>query len=146
MFTVAKILEMLPREGGVELKTLEKMLKLTKKIERTRLDIALNALTKLKIIEKDNENFVKRSINENAIKASIRCSSKGYCFAVREDGEEDIYIRDQHLNHAWHGDKVLVKVAREAVRRRAPEGIVQCILARSTRNLLATIEKEGDKL
>jgi len=57
MFTVAKILEMLPREGGVELKTLEKMLKLTKKIERTRLDIALNALTKLKIIEKDNENF-----------------------------------------------------------------------------------------
>ena len=84
MFTVAKILEMLPREGGVELKTLEKMLKLTKKIERTRLDIALNALTKLNIIEKDNENIVKKSFNEKAIKASIRCSRKGYCFAVRE--------------------------------------------------------------
>ena len=63
MFTVAKILEMLPREGGLELKALEKMLKLTKKIERTRLDIALNALSKLNIIEKDNENFVKKSLN-----------------------------------------------------------------------------------
>lgn len=139
MFTVAKILEMLPREGGVELKTLEKMLKLTKKIERARLDIALNALTKLKIIEKDNENFVKRSLDEKVIKASIRCSSKGYCFAVRDDGEEDIYIRENFLNHAWHGDKVLVKITKEGVRRRSPEGEVLCILQRTRTNILASL-------
>ena len=71
MVTVAKILEMLPREGGVELKTLEKTLKLTKKIERTRLDIALNALTKLKVVEKDNENIIKRSFRVFKDKAII---------------------------------------------------------------------------
>ncbi len=78
MFTVAKLLEMLPKEGGVELKTLEKILKLTKKIERSRLEIALNALNKLEIVEINKDEIVKRSQNENALQASIRCSSKGY--------------------------------------------------------------------
>ncbi len=145
MFTVAKILEMLPREGGVEIKTLEKMLKLTKKIERSRLEIALNALSKLQIIEKDSENIIKRSSNESAIRASIRCSSKGYCFAVREDGEEDIYIRENFLNHAWHDDKVLVKINREGIRRRSPEGEVLCVLHRAKTNILASLVKNGKK-
>ena len=127
MFTVAKILEMLPKEGGLDLKTLEKMLKLTKKLERTRLGIALKALSKLEIIERNSDDIVKRSLNDKAICASIRCSSKGYCFAVREDGDEDIYIRENYLNHAWHGDKVLVKINREGVRRRSPEGEVLCL-------------------
>ncbi len=60
MFTVAKILEMLPSEGALELKTLEKMLKLTRKIERSRLEIALKALIKLEIIEKDNETLLRK--------------------------------------------------------------------------------------
>ena len=65
MFTVAKILEMLPSEGGVEQKTLEKMLKLTKKVERTRLEIAIKALNKLEIIERDSQNILKKSANDN---------------------------------------------------------------------------------
>ncbi len=144
MFTVAKILEMLPSEGGVEQKTLEKMLKLTKKVDRTRLEIAVKALNKLEIIERNSQNILKKSANENSIRASIRCSSKGYCFAVREDEEEDIYIRENFLNHAWHGDKVLVRINREGIRRRSPEGQVLCVLQRAKANLLASIEKSGD--
>ena len=144
MFTVAKILEMLPREGGVELKTLEKMLKLTKKVERTRLEVAVRALNKLEIIERDTQNILKKSSKDNSIRASIRCSSKGYCFAVRDDEEEDIYIRENYLNHAWHGDKVLVRINREGIRRRSPEGQVLCVLQRARGNLLASLEKSGD--
>ena len=59
---------------------------------------------------------------------------------------EDIYIRDGFLNHAWHGDRVIVKITREAIRRRSPEGIVQCVLERSTSNILSLLENEEDNL
>ena len=42
--------------------------------------------------------------------------------------------------------EVLVKITREGYRRRSPEGSVQCILERSTKNLIALIEREDDKL
>ena len=79
--------------------------------------------------------------NENKfIRARIRCSSKGYCFAVRDDNFEDIYIREQNLNNAWHGDVVFVSITREGQRRRSPEGVVQCILSRNNRYMLAKLE------
>ena len=37
---------------------------------------------------------------------------KSFCFAIRDDGGDDI-IRDHQLNHAWNGDRVLVPVTRE---------------------------------
>ena len=80
------------------------------------------------------------------IPARLRCSSKGFCFALREDGGEDIYIRDHQLNHAWNGDRVLVRVTREGGRRRSPEGGVQCILERQTTSLLAQLEQQAERL
>lgn len=68
------------------------------------------------------EQGVSRINNETLIEARLRCSSKGFCFALRDDGADDIYIRDHQLNHAWNGDRVLVKVTREGGRRRSPEG------------------------
>ncbi len=146
MFTIVEILEQLPKEGTLEIKTLEKMLKLTKKIERTRLEIALIALTKLGITKKEGNDLIQKGDIQNTIRATIRCSSKGYCFAIREDGLEDIYIRENFLNHAWHGDKVLVKISREGLRRRSPEGTVLCVLERSKTNILATIKKQDGKV
>ncbi|AAQ00033.1 MULTISPECIES: RNB domain-containing ribonuclease [Prochlorococcus] len=146
MFTVAKILELLPQEGSLEIKTLEKMLKLSRKIERTRLEIAIKALAKLGIIEQKNDHHIQKGNIENTIPATIRCSSKGYCFAVREDGEEDIYIREKFLNHAWHGDKVLVRISREGIRRRSPEGEVLCILERTKTNILGTINENNNEI
>ncbi|MFS6818852.1 hypothetical protein AAF134_06140 [Synechococcus lacustris Tous-12m] len=68
------------------------------------------------------EEGISRTNNEALIEARLRCSSKGFCFALREDGGDDVYIRDHQLNHAWNGDRVLVKVTREGGRRRSPEG------------------------
>ncbi len=146
MFTVVKILELLPKEGSLEIKTLEKMLKLTKKIERTRLKIAINALNKLGILKKESDEHVKKGDLSNTVSAKIRCSSKGFSFAIRDDGKEDIYIREKYLNNAWHGDKVLVRINREALRRRSPEGIVLCVLERSKTNILATIKQTEGKI
>ena len=60
-----------------------------------------------------SEAGISRVQDEGLIEARLRCSSKGFCFALREDGGEDIYIRDNQLNHAWNGDRVLVRVTRE---------------------------------
>ncbi|KGG15307.1 3'-to-5' exoribonuclease RNase R [Prochlorococcus sp. MIT 0602] len=137
---------MLPKEGTLEIKTLEKMLRLTKKLEKTRLEIALKALNKLGIIHRNTDDLVQAGNLEDTITATIRCSSKGYSFAMRDDGEEDIYIREKYLNQAWHGDKVLVSINREGVKRRSPEGLVICILERSKTNLLGTLTQYKETL
>ncbi len=140
MFTTSSIIDNLNQSEGLEYKKLCRSLKITKKSDKDKLNIALLALEKLEIINKNanNEYFCKK--DSNHIVAKIRCSSKGYCFAVRERNKEDIYIKENLLNYAWNGDKVLVRVLKEGYRRRSPEGIVDCILERSNQILLSKVE------
>ncbi len=145
MLNTSKILSFLNENEDIELKKLEKALKLTKKSQRDKLNIALNALNKLDIINLVDNGKVKIN-SENIIKARIRCSSKGFSFAVRTDKLEDVYIRENHLNHAWHGDNVIIKIIKDAQRRRAPEGLVLCILDRNTTNLISFLKKENDQI
>ena len=140
MTTVSKILENLEKEDSTKLSNLEKSLRLTKKLDRDKLGIAIKALTKLGIIEShDNDRF---SINHEVdfIQGRVRCSSKGYCFVAREDQGEDIYIREENINNAWHGDSVIVLITKPALKRRAPEGSIKCVLKRYNDKLLAKIE------
>ena len=55
MTTVLKILESLDTDEGLEVSKLEKTLKINKKIDRENLGIAINALTKLGIIQNIND-------------------------------------------------------------------------------------------
>ncbi len=140
MFTTTSIIDNLNQSEGLEYKKLCRSLKITKKSDKDKLDIALTALEKLEIINKNKDNEYTFIKNSNHIFAKIRCSSKGYCFAVREKNKEDIYIKENLLNHAWNGDKVLVRIIKEGYRRRSPEGIVDCILERSSQILLSKVE------
>jgi ribonuclease R len=142
-FTVADLLDQLSSSELLPLARLEKALGLTTKADKTLLRISLDALTRLGLVEEENE-ALRQLENPEFVAARLRCSSKGFCFALREDGGEDIYIRDHQLNHAWNGDRVLVRVTREGGRRRSPEGAVQCILARDTSSLLAQVEKREE--
>ncbi|MFO8239316.1 MAG: organic colvent ABC transporter permease, partial [Prochlorococcaceae cyanobacterium] len=144
-FTVADLLDQLPADEALPLANLEKALGLSSKTAKQQLRIALDALLKLAVVQ-ESEAGLQRADNPDLIPARLRCSSKGFCFALREDGGEDIYIREHQLNHAWNGDRVLVKVTREGGRRRSPEGGVQCILERQTPSLLAQIEQQPDRL
>ncbi|MFM7267525.1 MAG: RNB domain-containing ribonuclease [Cyanobium sp.] len=142
-FTVADLLDQLPSDAFLPLARLEKSLGLSSSEEVRQLGISLGPLSRLGLIEQHEEGL-RRLNNSELISARLRCSSKGFCFALREDGGEDIYIRDHQLNHAWNGDRVLVRVTREGGRRRSPEGAVQCILSRETRSLLAQVERLGE--
>ena len=116
MFCTSSIIDNLKKDQSIEFKRLCRLLKLTKKSEKTKLEIALNALEKLEIIGKNDKNQFFNIDSQTHIKAKISCSSKGFCFAVREDSNEDIYIKENLLNYAWNGDKVLVRIIKEGIR------------------------------
>ena len=139
-FSVANLLEQLQGESAVSVQELEKKLALKTVKEKHYLELALQALERVGLLSQA-EQGVSRINNETLIEARLRCSSKGFCFALRDDGADDIYIRDHQLNHAWNGDRVLVKVTREGGRRRSPEGGVQCILERANTTVLAQVER-----
>ena len=144
-FTVADLLDQLSSDEVVQLNKLEKALGLSSSDEKQELRIGLDAMIRLDLVQ-ENEAGLLRQENGELIPARLRCSSKGFCFALRDDGREDIYIRDHQLNHAWNGDRVLVRITREGGRRRSPEGGVQCILERCTASLLAQVERQEERL
>lgn len=145
-FTVADLLDQVPSDGTLETTKLEKILRLSNRTEKHTLGLALEALTRLGILNTDESGGIHKCITDDLVQARLRCSTKGFCFAIRDDGGDDIYIRDHQLNHAWNGDRVLVRITREGGRRRSPEGGVQCILERATTSLLATVEQQEEKL
>ena len=144
-FTVADLLDQLSTEECLQISKLEKALGLSSKTDKEQLRIGLDAMVRLDLVS-EKETGLLRQDNPELIPARLRCSSKGFCFALRDDGGEDIYIRDHQLNHAWNGDRVLVRITREGGRRRSPEGGVQCILQRKTSSLLAQIEQQDERL
>ncbi|MEI7951343.1 MAG: RNB domain-containing ribonuclease [Synechococcaceae cyanobacterium ELA182] len=144
-FTVADLLDQLSTEECLQISKLEKALGLSSKTDKEQLRIGLDAMVRLDLVS-EKETGLLRQDNPELIPARLRCSSKGFCFALRDDGGEDIYIRDHQLNHAWNGDRVLVRITREGGRRRSPEGGVQCILQRKTSSLLAQVEQQDERL
>ena len=145
-FTVADLLDQVPQDGSLEVSKLEKILRLTNRADKQSLSIALKGLNRLGVLSLEEESSISRGDDIGFIEARLRCSSKGFCFAIRDDGGEDVYIRDHQLNHAWNGDRVLVRIIRDAGRRRSPEGGVQCILQRATTSLLAQVEQQDERL
>ncbi len=62
----------------------------------------------------------------------------GYGFVVPEDGSEDVFVPAARLAGAWHGDRVLVRVTREA-RGKKRTGEVVRVLERARRTALGTL-------
>ena len=140
-FSIATLLANFTSDKLVAAKVLEKKLDYQDEHSLKRLYIALDVLEKIGILVKEHGKY-RRLKEEGTIEAKLRCSSKGFCFAIQEsEGSEDIYIRESHLNTAWNGDRVLVKLTKEGSRRRSPEGEVQLILERANQSLLARIKQ-----
>ena len=138
-FSIATILSHLSDNKLVAPKVLEKKLNLQDEYSIQQLQVALDALERIGVIVKERGKY-RRPPQEGVVEAKLRCSSKGFCFAIQDqEGTDDIYVRESHLGSAWNGDRVLVKVIKEASRRRSPEGEVQVILDRANPSLLAQV-------
>ncbi|WP_138506170.1 ribonuclease R family protein [Nostoc sp. PA-18-2419] len=140
-FSIATLLANFTDDKLVARKVLEKKLGCEDEKSLQKLHIALDILEKIGILVKERGKY-RRVLEEGIIEAKLRCSSKGFCFAIQDvEGAEDIYIRESHLSNAWNGDRVLVRVLKEGSRRRSPEGEVKLILERSNHTLLARIKQ-----
>ncbi|MEB3277785.1 MAG: ribonuclease R family protein [Lyngbya sp.] len=139
-FSIATLLANFSEDKLVAPKALEKKLAPDDDSLR-KFQIALDALERIGILEKDKGRY-RRIEQENVVEAKLRCSSKGFCFAIQDaEGAEDVYIRESHLSSAWNGDRVLVKIIKEGSRRRSPEGEVYLILERANPSVLARIKR-----
>jgi ribonuclease R len=139
-FSIATLLANFTDDKLVARKLLEKKLGCEDEDSLQKLIITLEVLEKIGILVKERGKY-RRVMEEGLIEAKLRCSSKGFCFAIQDDeGAEDIYVRESHLSNAWNGDRVLVRVLKEGSRRRSPEGEVKLILERSNHTLLARIK------
>jgi ribonuclease R len=76
----------------------------------------------------------------NVVAGRLVSGRSGYGFVVPDDGTEDVYVRDENMGHAFHGDRVLVTILG---RRRGParEGTVTKILKRTKQDLVGTFHR-----
>ena len=140
-FSIATLLANFIEDKLVAPKALEKKLNCEDPACVRRLQIALDALEKVGILAKERGKY-RRVAEEDVVEGKLRCSSKGFCFAIQDgEGAEDIYVRESQLNTAWNGDRVLIKVTKEGSRRRSPEGAVRLILERANNSVLARVKQ-----
>jgi ribonuclease R len=140
-FSIATLLANFTDDKLVARNVLEKKLGCEDEESLEKLQITLDVLEKIGLLVKERGKY-RRITEEGLIEAKLRCSSKGFCFAIQDsEGSEDIYIRESHLSNAWNGDRVLVRVLKEGSRRRSPEGEVKLIMERSNHTLLARIKQ-----
>jgi ribonuclease R len=140
-FSIATLLSHVSPEKLVAPKLLEKKLGCETPASVEQLDLALDLLEKIGVLVKEKGKF-RRELTDRVVEAKLRCSSKGFCFAIQDnESADDIYIRESHLSNAWNGDRVLIEVIKEGTRRRSPEGAVKLILERANPSVLARVKK-----
>ncbi|WP_310410013.1 ribonuclease R [Chamaesiphon sp. OTE_8_metabat_110] len=140
-FSIATLLSHVSPEKLVTPKILEKKLGCETPSSVAQLDLALELLEKIGILVKEKGKF-RRELTERIVEAKLRCSSKGFCFAIQDsESADDIYIRESHLSNAWNGDRVLIEVIKDGSRRRSPEGAVKLILERANPSVLAKVKR-----
>ncbi|MFN5748668.1 MAG: ribonuclease R family protein [Pseudanabaena sp.] len=140
-FSITQLLDNFSDDKLVTPKAIEKKLGISDDSKSVRkLQVALDALEKIGILEKDKGRY-RRIHEEGLVEGRLRCSSKGFCFAIQDvEGAEDIYVRESRFSNSWNCDRVLVRVTKDGVRRRSPEGEVRLILERSNPTLLSTVK------
>lgn len=142
-FSIATLLSHFSEDKLVAAKLLEKKLACEDDLSSQKLQIVLDALERIGLLVKERGKY-RRVGEDNVVEAKLRCSSKGFCFAIQdEEDAEDIYVRESHLSNAWNGDRVLVRIIKEGTRRRSPEGEVRLILERANPSLLAQVKKNN---
>jgi len=144
-FSIATLLAQFVDDKLVAGKNLEKKLGCEDEESIHKLQITLDALEKINVLVKERGKY-RRVYEDKVVEAKLRCSSKGFCFAIQdEESADDIYVRESHLSNAWNGDRVFVKIIKDGSRRRSPEGEVKLILERSNPSLLATVIENEEK-
>ncbi len=145
-FSVPKLFEQLLAGSSVELPALQQELDIAESHQQEELQLALYALERVGFIRPNGDPpAYKRQNSDTLVVGRLRCSSKGFCFAIRDEpGVEDIYIHGTNLNGAWNGDQVLTRITKDGNRRRSPEGEVAAVIDRANPTIVGRIKQAED--
>ena len=69
----------------------------------------INSLEDELLVYRTNKNKYMKFQNSNLKVGKMLATKKGYGF-VDIEGNEDVYIKEEAMNHAIHGDKVVVEI------------------------------------
>jgi ribonuclease R len=76
----------------------------------------------------------------NVVVGRLVSGKSGYGFVVPEDGSDDVYIREENMGYAFHGDRVVATVLGKG-RGPAREGTITRILKRAKGSLVGTYRR-----
>ena len=81
-------------------------------------------------MSKDRKEHVKKSSQTLTVKGRLDISRSGMGYVIVEGMEQDIVVRPNDFNHAFHGDTVRVQINKDSGRGRRTEGKVTDVAER----------------
>lgn len=83
-------------------------------------------------------------LNDTTAKGTIEGSNSGFAFFINDDGDkDDVFIPPNALAGAIHGDRVVIKITKEAQGENKAEGQVIKILSPLDAEIVGTFVEEG---
>ena len=95
-FSIASLLANFSNDKLVTIKALEKKLHCSDDDQVNDLGIVLDALERVGVLEKERGKY-RRIHEDGVIEGKLRCSSKGFCFAIQDEEEADDKIGRAHV-------------------------------------------------
>ncbi len=135
------LLMLLEQEGvPLTVEKLERMLAI-RQSERDIFSRRLRAMERDGQLMRNRKNALCLPAKLDLVKARIEAHPEGYGFAVRDEGEEDIYLSPREMRRVLHGDLVMVRTVGTDARGRQ-EGVIVEVLEHVNRHLVARLGKE----
>ena len=140
-----KVLQSLPksRERSISANDLADALNLTAP-QREQLQKYLEKFVKLKMAAFEKQRYYRKQ-SQSLLIGTLRCTRSGFAFVTPDDERErergDLFIREDDMSTAMHGDKVIARVTGRAARGR--EGAIESVLRRANRTIVGRFFKEG---
>ena len=122
---------------------LEGMLNLISAEEVKDMLEALRSLEKDAIIYHSNKDKYLMLKDSHLNRGVMRANKKGFGFVDIDDNDEDVYIKEENMNGAIHGDIVLVEITSKKNMPRL-EGRVMRILQRESDKFIGEINFKKD--
>ncbi|MFH5834592.1 ribonuclease R [Proteiniclasticum sp. C24MP] len=111
------------------------------KNEKKELRKVIDGLMKEGVVIKIKKEKIVLPEEYGVYTGRIDVNKRGFGFVARGEGKEDIFVPENAMKTAMHGDKVQVKVMRENAGSRRAEGEVLQIIERKNNKIIGVYEE-----
>ncbi len=123
--------------------SIKELFEILRHFPKNDIQDALHELEAQGRILKNKKKRYAKSEFFGIVPCTFGATEKAFAFGIPiyEKNTEDIFIPPGQSRHAWHGDKILVKLNPKPSRNRRREGAVVSVLSRSVRTVIGRLEK-----